>query len=310
MPVERGRILDERVARMSAPRSGVCGFADLRACGISHAAVRTRVASGEWKRVGRAFLTVKSAPISDEQWAWIIQLNAAPRAVVSGVLAARLQGWDLPGHEFIVIQSSHQRMAVPAVRVVRRREPLRFIDVRGLRLSPREQSIADLLACVSGDRANEIVDLVLQRRWLGAADFDRLLADRIEAASKGTSAWQSARQRIASGSRSEAEQKMGVLLKSAGAGTWRANHPLMDEHGLVVAEIDFADVRLRIAIEVDGRAHHSDRRAFERDRRRQNRLMIEGWLVLRFTWEQITRDPQGVIATVRAAVHQRRALAG
>ena len=38
---------------------------------------------------------------------------------------------------------------------------------------------------------------------------------------------------------------------------------------------------------------------------RQNVLMLQGWLVLRFTWEQITQRPHKVLAAVRAAVTQR-----
>jgi len=45
--------------------------------------------------------------------------------------------------------------------------------------------------------------------------------------------------------------------------------------------------------------------AFERDRERQNVLTLQGWLVLRFTWEQITQRPGEVLAAVLAAVAQR-----
>lgn len=85
------------------------------------------------------------------------------------------------------------------------------------------------------------------------------------------------------------------------------NFPLRDASGQVVAEIDFAHVGLRIAIEVDGRAFHSDRRAFEHDRWRQNALTVGGWLVLRFTWEQINTRPDEVIAVILTAVAQRAA---
>lgn len=308
--MQRGRNLDRLIAQLAAPQAGVCGYANLRDWGISHDAVRARIAAGEWRRVGRTFITSRSGPISDEQWAWTLQLNAAPRAVVSGVVAVRLLGWDLVGTELIVLQSSHKRLAVPSVKVIRRREPLRFRDVGGLRLAPREEALADLIASVPRDRANAIVDCVLQRRWLDATAFDRILAERIDLVSKGASALRLARKRISSGSRSEAEQRMAVLLTGARVGSWRANVPLRDEYGNVVAELDFADVDLRIAIEVDGRAFHSDRHSFERDRRRQNLLVLDGWLVLRFTWEQITLDPEGVIATIRAAVRQRQAHVG
>lgn len=93
---------------------------------------------------------------------------------------------------------------------------------------------------------------------------------------------------------------MGLLLAGA-PGHWIANYPILGEHGQVVAEIDFANPQLKIAIEVDGRAFHSDRHSFERDRARQNMLVIEGWVVLRFTWERIVNDPEGVLAEVASA---------
>ena len=97
---------------------------------------------------------------------------------------------------------------------------------------------------------------------------------------------------------------MGRLL-SRTTGNWVPNYVVRDEHGQVLAEIDFADPELKIAIEVDGRAFHSDRRSFERDRVRQNMLVIEGWVVLRFTWERIVSDPDGVIAEVSATCESR-----
>ena len=98
---------------------------------------------------------------------------------------------------------------------------------------------------------------------------------------------------------------MATLLRRSGTGPWVANHALLDARGVPFAELDFAHIGLRIAIEVDGRAFHSDRRSFESDRRRQNALVLDGWLVLRFTWEQIVNDPAGVIATIAAAVSGR-----
>ena len=100
---------------------------------------------------------------------------------------------------------------------------------------------------------------------------------------------------------------MSLLLRRSGVGPWVPNFPLRDADGRVLAEIDFAHVGLRIAIEVDGRAFHSDRTSFERDRWRQNVLTVGGWLVLRFTWEQITQRPHEVIAIIQAAIAQRAA---
>ena len=98
---------------------------------------------------------------------------------------------------------------------------------------------------------------------------------------------------------------MGRLL-SRTSGNWVPNYVVRDEHGRVLAEIDFADPQLKVAIEVDGRAFHSDRRSFERDRERQNLLVIRGWVVLRITWERIVSDQEGVVAEVSAARDSRK----
>lgn len=43
-----------------------------------------------------------------------------------------------------------------------------------------------------------------------------------------------------------------------------------------------------LAIEVDGWAWHSDVDRFAHDRRRRNALMLAGWTVSRFTWQDLT----------------------
>ncbi|MGH3321446.1 MAG: DUF559 domain-containing protein [Streptosporangiaceae bacterium] len=57
--------------------------------------------------------------------------------------------------------------------------------------------------------------------------------------------------------------------------------------------------RLGLVIEVDGRAWHSADDRFQRDRRRQNALIVAGYEVLRFTWEDLAESPEYVIATIR-----------
>jgi hypothetical protein len=41
------------------------------------------------------------------------------------------------------------------------------------------------------------------------------------------------------------------------------------------------------------------RQAFNSDRRRDARLMLLGWRVVRFTWQQVTDEPAYVAATLR-----------
>lgn len=65
------------------------------------------------------------------------------------------------------------------------------------------------------------------------------------------------------------------------------------------AEADFLWRRQRLIAEADGRDPHTTRRAFESDRRRDQRLMLLGWRVVRFTWRQVRFEPAHVASTLR-----------
>jgi very-short-patch-repair endonuclease len=89
------------------------------------------------------------------------------------------------------------------------------------------------------------------------------------------------------------------LLKSAGITGWVANYPI----GAYVA--DFAFPEHEVVIEVDGFAFHSDPVAFRKDRARQNQIALLGWTVLRFTWFDLTEQPERVIAEIRRVTSAR-----
>jgi hypothetical protein len=64
-------------------------------------------------------------------------------------------------------------------------------------------------------------------------------------------------------------------------------------------EADFVWRVKRLVVETDGHRTHGTRSAFERDRRRDQRLALAGWCVVRFTWRQIGNNPDEVASIVR-----------
>lgn len=68
--------------------------------------------------------------------------------------------------------------------------------------------------------------------------------------------------------------------------------------------IDFAWPAQRVAVELDGLAFHDGREAQLRDRERQNRVVLDGWRVLRFTWHDVTRASARVIAAIEHALSE------
>ena len=71
--------------------------------------------------------------------------------------------------------------------------------------------------------------------------------------------------------------------------------------------MDFAYPDVRLAIEVDGFGVHGTPRAMAKDFVRQNGLVPYGWRVLRFTWRQVTQEPEMVAAAIRAALRSLQA---
>jgi very-short-patch-repair endonuclease len=69
---------------------------------------------------------------------------------------------------------------------------------------------------------------------------------------------------------------------------------------------DFLWWEERLIVETDGRRVHSTRRALEQDRLRDQRLVLAGYRVVRFTWKQIIHDSKRVTATVAALLGNRR----
>lgn len=65
---------------------------------------------------------------------------------------------------------------------------------------------------------------------------------------------------------------------------------------------DLVDIDLGVALEADSFEWHGDRAALRRDARRYNLLVIDGWVVLRFAWEDVMFDPDHVRDVLVAVV--------
>ncbi len=98
------------------------------------------------------------------------------------------------------------------------------------------------------------------------------------------------------------ETRLRLLLPRDGLPAPTAQVRVFDDEGFV-ARVDLAYPDLKIAIEYDG-LWHGGRRAFLSDRRRLNRLVAAGWVVLHVTVEDL-RNPRELAARIRA-LHARR----
>lgn len=221
---------------------------------------------------------------------------AGPAGVLHSRTAAGLWLPELAGSvAFLAHPTLRSRRGVV---VCRRTIPPEFVVVgAGIRAASPAYAAAELASQDDGRAACEALRLRL------VTPDDLAMATASLAGSRG----QRERLRVitscADNPWSYAELRFHRILRTAGIRGWVANRPVR-----VGGSIYQPDARLpaeRVVIEVDGRATHEPAAQFRRDRERQNAFTAAGYLVIRFTWEQLD-DPEYVIRTVRAVVRLRR----
>jgi very-short-patch-repair endonuclease len=172
----------------------------------------------------------------------------------------------------------------------------------GLRVTTPERTALDCLATFASTATLDLWAWVSSRRILDLAQLDRAIACRRHW--YGTPQLIRLRELVGNGAVSGAEHQFHQILRDAGLSGWTANTPIqVDGRLIAVADILFA--AHLVVIEIDGWRSYSSRTSFVSDRRRQNRLITAGYLVLRFTWDDLVHRPAEVIAEVREALGRR-----
>ena len=215
--------------------------------------------------------------------------------VLLGRTAAQLSFWrGLPG-DLITCAVPGRRPARAGFAFVQRTVPADLVLERGvLRLTVPAMTALDLCDELGGDG----IDRALRTR---SATLDGM---RAALELTGRRRGNSGRRTLLLDSRDEpwsaAERLCHRLLRRAGITGWKANRAVRISGRTF--SIDVAFPALRLAVEIDGRLHEDDPAIFENDRWRQNALMLDGWLVLRFTWAMLRDHPDVVVRDIRAAV--------
>jgi very-short-patch-repair endonuclease len=289
-----------KLAEIATAQHGLFTRRQAQQCGYSNYQVRRRLNTNEWQVFLGPVLAAAGlvpTPRLMDRAAWL----AVPGAVLAGPSAARLHG--MPDHDrrpwIALPASAHPRL--PPVGLIRGRvSRCDVVLIDGMLVTDRARTVFDCLRVLPEPQSEALLDRALQQRWTTLDD----LAGRVRAAAGRRGIRRVVRlvARAGSGARSAAERLAADLLRRAGIDGWVANQPIHDAAGALIGIGDLVFRAERVVIELDGRAFHTNSDRFERDRYRQNRLTEAGWTVLRFTWRDLTRRPEYVIATVRRVV--------
>lgn len=270
------------------------------AVGYSHTDITRMVRRGRWVRVSRGVLMTEGHAMTPDDELLFAQLQAGPSAVLVQRSAAGVFGWDLlteAERPEIALPDRPRRTRSLIVRTVL--APADVMVVGLLRLTTPERTVLDLAARLPLTEAVVAVDSAFRSGLITPERAERGWRGRPRA--NGRAAARRTLDLASPLSGSVPETEMRLLISASGLPLPICQFEIW-VGGELVARVDFAWVKQRLVLEVDGFAYHSDRSAFQHDRTRQNALIRAGWRVLRFTVDDIRLRPDEVVAQVRQAL--------
>jgi predicted transcriptional regulator of viral defense system len=287
---------DAGIAAIADAQHGVLSLPQLQSLGLSPSGVRKRVAAGKLHRLYRGVYAVGHSRVTWKGRYMAAVLACGDGAVLSHRSAARLIGLRR-GAGRLDVTVADRVVRIPGIDSHRTRslDPLDVIAEDGIPCTSPARTICDL-AAHEGDPGRTAKDIARaeQLRVFDLRDVQRVLAER-----PGARVVHAALGVETIRTRNELEERFFAICEQAGLPRPLVNMPLVLGDGPHV-EADFAWPDLKLIVETDGWATHGTRTAFVSDRRRDRRLALAGWRVLRFTWYEIEHEPESVAAELGA----------
>jgi hypothetical protein len=300
----RQRTHDRVISATAARNHGVVSRAELLRQDVPATLIDDRVRSRQLVLLHRGVYALGHAELRPEGW-WYAGVAAyGDHAALSHASAGVL--WDIHDAALFPVHVS-----LAGRTAARRRRGLRAhrapallpaeLDVhKGIPVTSVARTILDLAATVRGRRLEQVVrraarvrrfDLREQhdalerhRQARGAPELGRLLA-ALEG--RGTDDF-----------RSTMEIAFVQLCEDYGL-------PSPVVNGLVLGErVDFHWPGTKLVVETDGFEFHAMPTSFVNDRRRDQKLTLAGYTVVRFTWEQVTTDAAQTARTLSTLLRQ------
>lgn len=291
--------LDIRIAALAAGQKGLVRLEQLLALGLNGSGVRSRVARGRLHRVHRGVYAV-GHPLVSREGEWLAAVFAAGEgAVLSHHSAATLHGirTDTATIHVSVPRPGGRRQDGFRVHRVEPFHPADYGRMHDIPCTSLPRALIDIAPAI-GRRGVELAIAEAQHLKV----YDRAAVEAAVTRARGRRGVGIVRTALgldgvgSTLTRSELEERFLALSRRAGFPLPAVNCWIpLDDGGY---SCDFVWFDARLIVETDGRDAHTRELQFEQDRRRDARLKLAGWEVVRFTWLQVTEQPGWVVSTV------------
>ena len=305
MEGQRSTIGADRVIFAIAGRQhGVVSRAQLLASAVGEGAIEGRIAKGALRPIHRGVYAVAGRPPAREGQ-WLAAVLATGRAALSHWDAAELWGIVAPRvsrETHVSVPRNAKPRARRGIRIHRAALGAEVTERRGITVTAPARTLFDLSPLMPRRRLERALDEAVYLHLLPAG----ALAASLErnAGRRGSPAFRAALAAHTPGTtrtRSELEERFLALCRSH-----ELPQPLVNTR-VAGLEVDFYWPAQALTVETDGYSAHSRQTAFERDHERNVRLRSAGYVVLRFTYRQVTERPGWVAASVRRELEEAQA---
>lgn len=294
---------------LATKQHGIVTTRQLKALGYSRNSASKANGVGRLKRLHRGVYAVGHVDLS-----WHAQCLAAVLAASSATARSVASHWSA-AWIWGLVRSASTRMhvTVPTRRSSKREFAVHFApladadvtEVEGIPVTSWARTLLDLAPLVPPARLERFVARADELKLLDLGPLDGLLARTTRhsghAALGRALAIYRPRARVV---RSGVEERFLAAIRATGL-------PLPATNVFIGGyELDAYWEAERFAVEIDAFATHGSPLSFERDRRREDDLLLAGIETIRVTEERLQREPDAVGARVAAHLRRRRQALG
>lgn len=302
------RPIDARIVDIAAAHRQVVTTRQLQAAGVSLHQIE--------RRVGRLLTRVSQGtyilgrPSSSNLLA--AALAALPSAAACHHSAAAAHRLPLrPDGQVSVMLANRTRRTIHGVRIrYTRWLPPDDVTVGpdGSRVTTVARTICDLAAELPVARTSHLIEQAIIARLMAPGELHACAAAWCRQGRPGSGVIRRVDHELLDDEpipASVLEHRAFALFVRAGLTGWVTQYSPPWYDG-VRGIVDMAWPERRLIVELDGRRWHATAQALADDRRRDRAAVLAGWVTLRFSWHEIVRRPDTVVAELQAVLAARR----
>ncbi|MEP6623265.1 MAG: type IV toxin-antitoxin system AbiEi family antitoxin domain-containing protein [Acidimicrobiia bacterium] len=300
--------MDQAIYAVAARQHGLFTRRQALDAGFTRSAINHRLRRGLWIGINRYVFALAGTPETERHTVMAAAMSAGPDAVATETTALSLlavRGFALLPARVIVARRP-ARWAPPGVIETSLLPSHHRTVVDGIPTATAARALFDLSARISPRRLARITDTVLAARRTTPDAIRTVLDDLAISGRSGTAAMRAVMAERPDGyipATNDLESQFLDLVNHAGL------EPPARQVNLGgalewIGCVDFLWRQHGVVVETDGGEHHASISDRENDERRDRALEAAGWIVLRFSWTDVTRRPTSVTRTLRVALAQ------